>query len=651
MAPAPASVALHDVGPLYEVVADTRLHDAALAGQVAQFENILREMGGGNSLLDRRDRAGDTPLHLASLGGHLRLVARLLEECPRLVDAQDNQGWTALHYASSTGNTGVATALLDAGARIIQNKDGNTPAHEAATKGHAGCGQLIVERAAAKAATGRATGRDFDLAAVVGALNAAGETALMLAAARGTPPTVVALLEHGAPLELRSHAGWTCLIHAANAGRTAVVSLLCQRGAALDARDRMGETALHKACAKEIPACVRTLVDAGADVRRLNRDGRSPLHLCAYNRNEQCARAVLDAAGYSGWVRALVVARDREGMTALDLATKLANKRLAVLLRQTVGAMIVQSCFRNYIGRIHAEQTACAIKIQRVFRGRSTRVIYQQHSKAREIRLNHAARVIQRRYRKWAGRRRRRDTYGLTARVQTDFAADIVETEAKLHDGNQARLDAARTREERIMDGQERQQLALKREAEGLLAADASQAGSSDATGEGAGGNTTSTAPPPLPLHAVADSIRDVAPEGEHIRYEERDSMKMEGVPGGPRPPVIDVGAVIIALQQLEKHTIARFDKLGTAVAMMRARVAELESQLVEEMSHDAVALAQVQEARADEGFFSNRASRFPHPAPTPSASASLRSAPFAQLLPVVCLWQQCGTWHRRCLR
>ena len=48
---------------------------------------------------------------------------------------------------------------------------------------------------------------DFDLAAVVGALNAAGETALMLAAARGTPPTVVALLEHGAPLELRSHAG------------------------------------------------------------------------------------------------------------------------------------------------------------------------------------------------------------------------------------------------------------------------------------------------------------------------------------------------------------------------------------------------------------------------------------------------------------
>ena len=36
------------------------------------------------------------------------------------------------------------------------------------------------------------------------------------------------------------------------------------------------------------------------------------------------------------------------------------------------------------------------------------------------------------------------------------------------------------------------------------------------------------------------------------------DSMGMEGVPGGPRPPVIDVGAVVAALGQLEKHTTYR---------------------------------------------------------------------------------------------
>ena len=112
---------------------DTRLHDVCYSGQMAQLEMLLSDPDTG-SLLDARDRAGDTALHLATLGGHKRIVARLLEECPELCNAQDNQGWTALHYAASTGNSALAEALLDAGADVRPDKNGNTPIHEVATK-------------------------------------------------------------------------------------------------------------------------------------------------------------------------------------------------------------------------------------------------------------------------------------------------------------------------------------------------------------------------------------------------------------------------------------------------------------------------------------------------------------------------------------
>jgi hypothetical protein len=56
------------------------------------------------------------------------------------------------------------------------------------------------------------------------------------------------------------------------------------------------------------------------------------------------------------------------------------------------------------------------------------------------------------------------------------------------------------------------------------------------------------------PLNMVVESMAGDTGRGQR-GY---DSMGMEGVPGGPRPPVIDVGAVVAALGQLEKHTTYR---------------------------------------------------------------------------------------------
>ena len=71
-----------------------------------------------------------------------------------------------------------------------------------------------------------------------------------------------------------------------------------------------------------------------------------------------------------------------------------------------------------------------AMLIQRVFRGRQGRKFYKKHRSARDIRLNHAARLIQRHYRQWVATRKRRDTYGMAAKFDTGFPTEVVEAEA-----------------------------------------------------------------------------------------------------------------------------------------------------------------------------------------------------------------------------
>ena len=155
------------------------MHNAALAGKMAELELHLEDTR-GDALLQELDGAGDTPLHMAALGGHSRVVKRLIDECAAIVHVQDKQGWTALHYAASTGNLGVASALIDAGAGLVPDHGGNTPAHEAGAKGHGDVGKAIVEQ------TVRTTAEPpgAHQRAVAGR-NREGESALMLAVRGG----------------------------------------------------------------------------------------------------------------------------------------------------------------------------------------------------------------------------------------------------------------------------------------------------------------------------------------------------------------------------------------------------------------------------------------------------------------------------------
>ena len=97
--------------------------------------------------------------------------------------------------------------------------------------------------------------------------NAAGETALMLAALRGQADWVRRLVSQGAAI---NREGWTPLHYAASGGATDVVRWLLEQGAAIDARSANRSTPLMMAARYGASESVDWLVARGADIRLRN---------------------------------------------------------------------------------------------------------------------------------------------------------------------------------------------------------------------------------------------------------------------------------------------------------------------------------------------------------------------------------------------
>jgi ankyrin repeat protein len=160
----------------------------------------------------------DSPLLDATKQGDVVAVRSLLAEGADPNVAQGD-GLTALHVAAQEGNLEIAEVLLDAGARIeAQTRIGGyTPLHLASGGAHASVVGALLEAGANTGAVATTTGvtplhlaaRAFNGEGVVKALlergalvnvreSAAGQTALMFAAAYGRTASVRELLSHGA---------------------------------------------------------------------------------------------------------------------------------------------------------------------------------------------------------------------------------------------------------------------------------------------------------------------------------------------------------------------------------------------------------------------------------------------------------------------
>ncbi len=153
-----------------------------------------------------------TPLHLAAARGDLATTALLLAE-PGQIDRRNGKGRTALHEAARRGHTAVVALLLQQGANPnAKTRQGDTALLAAAEGGHADTITVLLSQRADL----RATHSD-------------GDSALHRAVRQGHLAAVHVLLEHGIPINRKSH-GQTALEIAQADEDPALIQLLREHG-------------------------------------------------------------------------------------------------------------------------------------------------------------------------------------------------------------------------------------------------------------------------------------------------------------------------------------------------------------------------------------------------------------------------------------
>lgn len=217
---------------------------------------------------------GARPLLVAALANRLDVVVALVAagadptvRCRGIYSySSANSGRTAVHYAAYNGNCEMITFLCQPQQSCepgVADRDGDTPLHFAAERGHLDAVRLLLS-----------FGCD------VNAIGDLKRTAIHWASLNGFCEVVDFLILNGGDCKILDEVGQSAVHLAASAGHVPVLRRLGQEGCDVNGAEfRSGSSPLHLAVMKNSLPAATWLMENGAELNEQDFDGCTPLYL------------------------------------------------------------------------------------------------------------------------------------------------------------------------------------------------------------------------------------------------------------------------------------------------------------------------------------------------------------------------------------
>jgi len=193
-------------------IAAAEIHKAAKDGD---FETVKKLLEQDPNLLNSGNRLQQTPLLMASFGGHTDIVLFLLERGAK-IDQPDSFGATPLHMAVLGGQTEIVELLISKGADVnIKSRNGKIPLQMAFEKDAPDIVEVFIKHGLA----------------INSSINPYGRTMLHEAAIQGKIKIAGFLIDKGAVIDAKDNAGKSPLDFALICDNQKVAELLISKGA------------------------------------------------------------------------------------------------------------------------------------------------------------------------------------------------------------------------------------------------------------------------------------------------------------------------------------------------------------------------------------------------------------------------------------